>query len=136
MTKRELEQVYYLRKELKMWQSRLSELEADIALSPKVLDGMPYSKTNKVGSPTEVKAMRLAELAKVIEGKISEIQIAIGEIEAYIVSIDDSLTRQVIEMRCCLLWSWKQVAVSVGEGYTADSVRQIYHRYVKTLPKK
>lgn len=136
MTKRELEQVYYLRKELKMWQGRLSELEADIALSPKIIDGMPYSKTNAVGSPTEVKAMRLAELAKVIEGKISEIQIAIGEIEAYILSIDDSLTRQVIELRCCSLQSWKQVALAVGDGYTADSVRQLYHRYVKTLPKK
>ena len=46
MTKRELEQIYLLHKELKMWQNRLSELEADIALSPKEMDGMPYSRTN------------------------------------------------------------------------------------------
>lgn len=134
MTRKKLEQVYHLNKELKMWQQRLMELQADIALSPKVMDGMPYSKTNAVGSPTENKAIRLAELAKIIEGKISEIQIALADIEEYITSIDDSLTRQIVEYRCCMLKSWQDVAKKIGEGYTEESVRQIYHRFIKELP--
>lgn len=134
MTRKKLEQVYHLNKELKMWQQRLMELQADIALSPKVMDGMPYSKTNAVGSPTEAKAIKLAEVAKVIEGKISEIQIALMEIEIFISSIDDSKTRQIVEYRCCMLQTWEDVAQNIGEGYTAESVRQIYHRFLKELP--
>ena len=134
MTRKKLEQVYHLNKELKMWQQRLMELQADIALSPKVLDGMPYSKTNSVGSPTEAKAIKLAEVAKVIEGKISEIQIALMDIEIFISSIEDSKTRQIVEYRCCMLKSWQEVAQKIGDGYTEDSVRQIYHRFLKDLP--
>ena len=134
MTRKELKQVYYLKRELNMWQARLAELQADIAMSPKVLDGMPYSKTNSVGSPTEEKAIKLAELSKVIEGKISEIQLTLTDIENYISSIDDSLIRQIIEYRCCMLMSWEDVASHIGNGSNAESVRQLYHRYVSDLP--
>lgn len=134
MSRKELEQVYYLNNELKLWQKRLAELQADIALSPKVIDGMPYSQTNGVNSPTEEKAIRLAELAKVIEGKISEIQIALMDIEIYISSIEDSIVRQIIIYRCCRLQTWQQVSELLGEGYTAESVRQIYHRFLKKMP--
>lgn len=133
MTRKELEQVYYLNNELKMWQGRLADLQADIALSPKVMDGMPYSKTNAVGSPTEIKAIKIAELSRIIEGKISEIQLTLLDIEAFITTIEDSLIRQIIEYRCCKLMQWKDIAAKIGEGYTEEAVRQSYHRYVKTL---
>lgn len=133
MTRKDLEQVYYLNNELKMWQRRLADLQADIALSPKVLDGMPYSKTNAVSSPTEIKAIRIAELSNIIEGKISEIQVTLMDIEAFIVTIEDSLIRQIVEYRCCKLLKWQQIADRIGEGYTEEAVRQSYHRFVKTL---
>lgn len=136
MTKKELEQVYFLRKELIMWQGRLNELQADIALSPKVLDGMPYSNTNGVGNPTEQKAIRLAEVRKIVEGKMSEIQFAITDIEKYIASIDDSVIRQIVEYRCCMLMVWEEVAERLGNGYNAESVRQIYHRFTADLPQR
>ena len=134
MTRKKLEQVYHLNKELSMWQRRLAELQADIALSPKVIDGMPYTQTNNVGSPTEEKAIRLADLAKVIEGKISEIQILLMDIEIFISSIDDSLTRQIVMYRCCQLKSWQEVADKLCDGFTAEAVRQSYHRCVRDLP--
>ena len=133
MTRKDLEQVYYLNNELKMWQRRLADLQADIALSPKVLDGMPYSKTNAVSSPTEIKAIRIAELSNIIEGKISEIQVTLLDIEAFIVTIEDSLLRQIVEYRCCKLMQWKDIANKIGDGYTEEAVRQSYHRFVKTL---
>ena len=134
MTRKKLEQVYHLNNELKMWQRRLADLQADIALSPKVLDGMPFTQTHNVGSPTETKAIKLAELAKVIEGKISEIQISLIDIEIFISSIDDSLTRQIVMYRCCQLKSWQEVADKLGDGFTAEAVRQSYHRFVRDLP--
>lgn len=133
MTRKDLEQVYYLNNELKMWQRRLADLQADIALSPKVLDGMPYSKTNAVSSPTEIKAIRIAELSNIIEGKISEIQVTLMDIESFIVTIEDSLIRQIVEYRCCKLMKWQQIADRIGDGYTEEAVRQSYHRFVKTL---
>lgn len=136
MTRKELEQVYFLRNEVKMWQQKLDEYNADIALSPKTLDGMPYSKTNNVSSPTEEKAIRLANVNKIIDGKKTEIQLIIADIEEFITSIDDSVIRQIVNYRCCKLLSWKQIARKIGEGYTEEAVRQTYHRYVRHLPKE
>lgn len=135
MTRTELEKIYYLKKELVMWQERLTDLQADIALGTKTLDGMPRSITNKINKPVEDKAIRLQEVSKIIEGKISEIQYAISEVEEFIVTIEDPLMRLIIECRCCKLYTWENVAEVVGGNNTAESVRQLYHRFIKDLLK-
>lgn len=135
MTQTDLRKVYYLKKELELWQRKLSEYQADIALGVKQLDGMPRAVTNKTSNPTEAKAIKLMEVSKIIEGKISEIQYAIAEIDEYIMSIDDPIVRIIIEGRCCLLMDWDRVATVVGGNHTAESVRQIYHRFIQDLPK-
>lgn len=135
MTRKNLEKVYFLKKELEMWQERLTELQADIALGTKVLDGMPRSGTNGINKPTEDKAIKLTETSKIIEGKMSEIQYTVNEIENYILSLEDSLLRTIIYYRCCKLYKWEEVAEKVGAGYNAESVRQIYHRHVKEMPE-
>lgn len=119
-----------------MWQERLAELQADIAMSPKALDGMPFTNTNDVSNPTERKAIKLLEVAKVIEGKISEIKITLAEIEEFITSIDDSVTRQIIEYRCVKCMDWKTIAAKLGPVYTDDNVRQMYHRFIATISDK
>ena len=133
MTRKELESVYCLQKELRMWQQRLNELQADIALSPKVLDGMPFQHTNGISNPTEMKAIRLAEMAKVIEGKISEIQITLADIEEFITSVDDSVMRQILEYRCIKCKNWSDVAARLGSSYSDENVRQMYHRFIQDL---
>ena len=133
MTRQELESVYCLKNELRMWQERLAELQADIALSPKVLDGMPFQHTNTTSNPTEMKAIRLAEMSKIIDGKISEIQITIAEIEEYVMSLDDSVIRQIIEYRCVKCMHWSNIAIKLGTMYTEDNVRQMYHRFVSAI---
>ena len=130
MTRKELESVYCLRNELRMWQNRLAELQADIAMSPKAMDGMPFANTNEVSSPTERKAIKLLEVSKVIEGKISELKITLAEIEEFIISVDDPIMRQVLEYRCVKCMSWNDVAAKLGSVYTSESVRQMYHRYL------
>ena len=135
MTQTDLKRVYYLKKELEMWQKKLSECQADIALGVKQLDGMPRAVTNNTSNPTEAKAIKLSEVSRIIEGKISEIQFAISEIDAYIVSIEDPIMRIILECRCCMLMSWDAVAQAVGGSHTAESVRQMYHRFTQSLPK-
>lgn len=133
MTRKELESVYSLKKELRMWQDRLAELQADIALSPKAIDGMPFQHTNETSNPTERKAIKLAEVSRVIDGKICEIQWTLADIELFIMGIDDSIMRQIIEYRCVKCMEWKYIAAKLGPVYTDDSVRQMYHRFVSLL---
>lgn len=128
MTRKELESVYCLKKELRMWQDRLAELQADIALSPKVLDGMPFQHTNDTSNPTERKAIKLAEVAKVIEGKISEIQWTISEIEQFIIRIDDSIMRQIVEYRCVQCKTWEEIGETLG--YDRTTVSKKYDAYL------
>ena len=133
MKRKDVEQVYHLKRELRKWQSELVRLQADIALSPKPMDGMPHS--NKISSPSEEKAIKLADTQKIIEGKIAEIQFTVTEIDVFITTIDNSLTRQIVYDRCVRCLSWKEIAFEMGEGYSDETVRQHYHRFVKTLEK-
>ena len=131
MTRRDLEKVYYLKRELKMWEKRYEELIADMSQDTVAPDGMPYSRTNKVSSPTESKAIQIADHAELIRGKAAEIRVAIREVEAFIVGIEDPFIRQIVELRCIELKSWNDVADRIGQSATAESVRKAYVRFVE-----
>ena len=55
----------------------------------------------------------------------------ITEIEEFLTEIEDSLTRRIIRMRIIENMSWKDVAKNIGEGYTDESVKKIFHRFLK-----
>lgn len=134
MNREKLESIYCLKKELRMWQERLAELQADIALTGKPMDGMPFANTNAITNPTEQKAIRLMEVDKIIQGRISEIQITIADIEQFILGIEDSEIRQIIEYRCvqCRKWEW------IGDkmGYDRTTVSKKYDAYLnKCFPQ-
>lgn len=133
MTRKELEKIYWLKRELKMWEDRLHELEADMSPDTPAADGMPHSVTNKINSPTEDKAIMIADHYSIISGKAAELRIAIKEVETFIVNIEDPIAKQIIEYRCVKLNLWEEVADKMGKQYTAENVRQIYHRFLQTL---
>ena len=136
ITKSKLTRIYYLSKELEMWKRRLEELEADIPPNSKPNDGMPHANTNAVKSPTEDKAILIADHYSIISGKAAELRIAIKEVETFIVNIEDPIVRQIIEYRCVKLNSWEDVADLMGRPYTAENVRQIYHRFVQNMERE
>ena len=131
MTRHDLEKVYWLKRELKMWEDRLKELYADMSQDTVAPDGMPHSVTNRVSNPTENKAVEIADHIDLIKGKQAEIRVAIRDVEAFIVSIEDPLIRQIVELRCVYLLPWENVAEKVGSTATAENMRQIYHRFLK-----
>ena len=133
MTKKDLEKVYFLKRELDMWEKRLKELYLDMSQDTVAPDGMPHSTTNKISNPTEDKAVQIADHIDLIKGKQAEIRVAIREVEAFIVCIDDPLIRQIVELRCVYLMPWDEVATKVGKKATADNVRQMYHRFIQTV---
>ena len=126
MTKSDLEQIYYLNRELKMWETELERVRC------KSLVGSPLpgnSHGSGVSDKVADRAERIIELENRIIAKRDEIQRLRDEAVEYIYSIPDSLTRQIIYYRCVSLMSWRRVAYEVGGYNTPESVRKIYDRF-------
>lgn len=128
MTRKELSQVYYLKKELLMWEEKLEELRAESLIGSQKCDGMPFTQTNGISDKTFEHISRIMELQADIETFRLNIEKKIEEIERYIMTLDDSLMRQIIEYRCCQLKSWKDVSLMIGYGTTEESVRKYFNR--------
>ena len=130
MTKSDLEQIYYLNRELKMWETELERVRC------KSLVGSPLpgnSHGSGVSDKVADRAERIIELENRIIAKRDEIQRLQDEAIAYIESIPDSLTRQIIYYRCVSLMSWRRVAYEVGGNNTPDGVRMIYNRFMEQI---
>lgn len=132
MTKNDLEKVYYLKKELQMWQKRYEELIADMSQDTVAADGLPHSVTNSIGRPTENKAILIADHVELIREHMQKIGLAIREVEQFVVTIDDPLIRQIVTLRCVECLSWGEIADRIGSNATAENTRLIYHRFIKT----
>ena len=127
MTKAELEQIYYLNRELKLWETELERVRC------KSLVGSPLpgnSHGSGVSDKVADRAERIIELENRIIAKRDEIQRLRDEAVEYIYSIPDSLTRQIIYYRCVSLMSWRRVAYEVGGNNTEESVKKIYYRFL------
>ena len=130
MTKSDLEQIYYLNRELKMWETELERVRR------KSLVGSPLpsnSHGSGVSDKVADRAERIIELENRIIAKRDEIQRLRDEAVEYIYSIPDSLTRQIIYYRCVSLMSWRRVAYEVGGNNTPDGVRMIYNRFMERI---
>lgn len=130
MTKKELEQVYYLDRELKMWKNELNELKAQsLVRSPSLSAVHGGGISDKVG----VRAQKAADLEARINAKIDELQNAREETLRFVADIPDSLTRMVVYYHCVGLMSWQRVAFKVGGANTGESVRKIYARFIEKM---
>ena len=113
MTRKELSQIYYLSKELKMWREESQKLQDRIESTGKWLDGMPRGSdiSDKVGNL----AAALADARTMVVVKELEIQTQRRRIIDYIDKIDDSLLRQIIFYRCVSCMQWNEVASTIGK---------------------
>lgn len=127
MTKEELNQVYYINREIEMWQRKLEELRETELKAPE-LDGTPSG--SQKGDPTGQKAIEIAGVEEIIDGLLVKLQIKRKEIYTYISGIDDSLMRQIVMYRCLSLCTWEEVAIYIGGRNTAESVRKMFERYI------
>ena len=132
MTRDELEQIYYLNRELRKLERELEELTA------KSLIQSPLPNASH-GSGVSDKVGRLAQervdTEQLIRDKKAEIQHQRDKALEYIYNIPDSLTRQVVYYRCVSLMSWKRVAYEVGGKNTEESVRKVYTRFFEKQEK-
>ena len=130
LTREELEQIYYISRELKMWEDELSRIRArSLVQSPSGSSSHGSGVSDKVAQRGE----RVIELENRIQAKRDEIQVLRDRAVQYIQSIPDSLTRMIVYYRCVSLFGWRRVAYEVGGNNTEESVRQIYSRFMRNL---
>ena len=127
MTKKEINQIYYLSREAERLQDKLEKIRSQGLKSPK-LDGMPRA-AGGAGDPTGTKAVREADIQGQIEELLKRIQRKRREIFDYIAGLDDSLLRMIIIFRCVDLMTWQKVADSIGGPVTAESARKMFDRH-------
>lgn len=129
MTKKDLEQIFYLEREIKKDKERLLNLETLATKSTQSINGMPFitdisDKTGRYGT-------EIAEQKKLIQEKMYEYVAFQNEILKFINGIDDSLVRQIMKGKYIDRLSWAKIALSVGGPNTAGSVRMIHNRFLK-----
>ncbi len=130
MTKSDLEQIYYLSRELKLWETELERIKCrSLVQSP--LPGAVHGSgiSDKVAEQAE----RTLDLEERIKAKREEIRQLRDEAVRFIYGIPDSLTRQIVYYHCVSLMGWRRVAYEVGGGNTEENVRQIYSRFMRSL---
>lgn len=130
MTREELEQIYYLHRELRMWEQELERLRCrSLVRSPQPNTGSSSGTSDKVGDLAE----KRTDLERLVEAKREEIQQSRDKAVAYIYGIPDSLIRQIVYYRCVSLFGWRRVAYEIGGNNTPDGVRMIYNRFMDKL---
>lgn len=129
MTKEELKQIFYLNKELEMWQKELDKIQCKSLVKCQIITDMP--RGGGTGDKTADIAIEVACIEKIISGKLLDIQYQRKKIINYIDSIDDSLIRQIVFLRNVSCVSWNQVASEIGGDNSEDSVKKMYYRYLK-----
>ena len=129
MDKKELNQIYYLEKEIDMWRKALSRIQSRSLIPSQEITGMPF------GSGISDKVGNLAASEVDITNKIEELQKKVYEEQyrllKYIETIEDSLMRQIMYHRHVLCMKWNEVAMVVGGGNTPDGIRMMHNRFLE-----
>ncbi len=129
MTKRELSQLYWLNREIEEDKRKLAELETAAEGGAAKITGMPHASGD--GRGLENYAVLIAEQRDLIDTKIRQTVILYNRLNRYIATVPDSLMRQILTLRYVNGLSWVQVAMSIGGGNTADSVRKAHDRFLR-----
>lgn len=131
-TRQELEQIFYLNREIQMWNKELDRLRTQSLIqSPQLSAAHVSGVSDKVGQL----AQKRVDLEQFILRQQAELQRLKNNAVTYISTIPDSLTRQIVYYRCVLLFSWRRVAYEVGGNNTEESVKKVYYRFFKSCPE-
>jgi hypothetical protein len=142
MTKKELSQLYWLNREIKLKQKELDKLEQ--SLNNMVIQdsvqgsglSIPFAKHNisVAGIKNTKEYFRLkAEIEDVKALKELRQKQCIYEynrLNRYIESIDDSEMRIILSLRYLNGLGWQQIANEIGGGNTDESIKKACYRFL------
>lgn len=129
MTRQELSQLYFLRREIQSDKERLAKLEAAASSTSPGSSGTPNGK----GSVTDrtALAVEISMLKDLIYEKICREEQEFRRLMNFISNVEDSLMRQILTARFVDNMNWTAVAMRVGGGNTAVTVRQRCNRFLR-----
>lgn len=129
MTNKELRQLFYLNREIKSLNERLSVLES---LAEKTtVTPAPYIAESGNKDLVGRYAVEIAAIRAQIEAMKIRCVTEQERLNSYINSIDDSLIRQIMTYRHICGLSWERVADEIGGGITGESCRNAHWRFLK-----
>jgi hypothetical protein len=93
------------------------------------LTGMPRS--GRISDITGNTAANVADVKRIINEIIAEIQATRKEIITYIKNLDDSLLRQIVFYRCVQLLKWHDVNAKIGLDRTDNTIKEIFYKHLE-----
>lgn len=129
MTKKELSQLYYLKKEIKEQQRRIAELEAAATKCTANISGMPSGKgiSDKVGKY----AARIADLKAILDLNLKKSFYELNKLTRYIESIEDSEMKLIFSFRYIQNMSWYEISKNLGSLGDGSTERKKHNRFLK-----
>ena len=129
MTKKELSQLYYLKKEIKEQQKRLSELEALATSCTAKITGLPNG--NGVSDKIANYATEIADLKSLLDLNLKKCFYELNRLDRFISSVNDSEMRIILTLRYSQGLSWQQIAQNMGVIGDGSTERKKHSRFLK-----
>ena len=128
MTAKDLSQLYYLSREIEQDVDRLATVDAMVIGSPAHITVLPHLSGI---TDTPEMAAAVENIKTVIKEKNKMNVMKSNRLKQYISDIEDNFMRQIMTLRHIDGMKWKQVAMTIGGGNTADSIRKAHSRYLE-----
>ena len=129
MTKRDIEQIKWCKKEIEMLEKQIDELRQQSFLGNSIGDGMPHARSTT--SKVESTSIKIYELTVKLNERKSALIKLVTEAINFIYSIEDSLLRMIIKYRCIDGLSWQEISDILGIERTTISKK--YDAFFKAL---
>lgn len=127
MTKKELEQLYYLNKETERLQNQVLELIHCCEYKSPVITGLPSGSFTS--DNVSKYAIEIAELKNIISANLSRIFYERRKIEEYIANIEDSEIRLIMRLRHINGMTWEQIGYEINMD--RRTVSRKYNKFIK-----
>lgn len=121
MTLRELSQLRFLQREIRLDTERLTRLDVTLYPSSRLArERREHAENSRLAA--EIRQVILDKRERCIRERL--------RLERYIASVDDSLVRMAMTLRFLDGLHWRAVAMRIGGGNTEDSVKKMVYRYL------
>lgn len=127
MTEKELNQLYWLKKEIRQLDDKLQRLENMSLVGSSVITGMPFG--SKTSDNVARHSCEIVDLERELTAKRQTYIRRANEIEKYIESIEDSEIRQIFRLRHAEGLKWEDIGGEMGVDRRTASRK--YYKYLK-----
>lgn len=129
MTRKELEEIYWYQKEIKMLEEEIKALQESVIGGSSLGDGMPHTKSTT--SKTEKVALQIYDLKNKLTQYRNVLFISVKKGIDFIYTIPDSATRMIVKYKCLDGMSMTEISEIMGIDRTTCSKR--YNAFMKDL---